>query len=59
MSKRLLNINDGCEAIGLGRSTLYRLIRTGQIETVKVGSRRLIPTEAIDQFIDSLKAGNQ
>jgi excisionase family DNA binding protein len=36
-------VNDFCRAIGLGRSTVYELIRKGEIRTVKVGGRVLIP----------------
>lgn len=39
--------------LGVGRSTLYTLMRSGQIETVHIGRRVLIPSDTIDAFIDS------
>lgn len=37
--------------MGLGRTTFYGLIANGAIRTVKVGGRRLIPVDAIDEFL--------
>ena len=35
-------VHEGCEASGLGRTTIYALIRDGRIKTVKVGARTLL-----------------
>lgn len=52
--KLLLDIADAMEQTGLGRSKLYELIATGQLGSVKVGSRRLIPAAELQRFVDSL-----
>lgn len=52
--ERLHQIPGACERLGVGRSTLYDLIRNGRIRTVKVGRRRLIAESAIVEFIESL-----
>lgn len=36
-------VNDFCRAIGIGRSTFYKMLERGDIKTVKVGGRRLVP----------------
>ncbi len=36
---------------GLGRTKLYDLIATNQIEAVKVGARRLILTESLKRLL--------
>jgi len=59
MTHRLLDMTALIEATNLSRSTLYHLISTGEIESIKVGSRRLIPAESLDRFIESLKAANR
>lgn len=47
-SDRLANaIPDAVRRTGLSRSTLYRLMDSGQLGYVKVGSRRLIPEDAL------------
>lgn len=40
---------------GLGRCKVYDLIRSGRLESVKVGRDRRIPVDAIDDFIDQLR----
>ena len=48
----LLNLEQAMEALGgIGRTTLFDLMRTGRLDTVKIGHRTLIPTDAIDAFI--------
>ncbi len=37
---------DAAPIIGVGRTTLFTLMRDGEIESVKVGRRRLIPAES-------------
>jgi excisionase family DNA binding protein len=42
---------DAARAIGISRSTLYRLIKQGRIRTVKLGRRTLVPTSALAELI--------
>lgn len=37
---------------GIGRSKLYELIQSGDIEIVKIGSSTLIPVESLRQLIN-------
>lgn len=37
---------------GIGRSTLYELIASGQIETVKIGRSTFIPYRCLKRLID-------
>lgn len=47
-----LSIKDAAKLLGLGRSTIYRLIGDRQLETVKVGRRTLIKTASIRSVVD-------
>jgi excisionase family DNA binding protein len=51
---RLLSIKFACQILGLSRTSLYALMASGRIRSVTVGRRRLVPREAIDEFIASL-----
>jgi excisionase family DNA binding protein len=42
---------DAAPIIGVGRTTLFALMRDGEIESVKVGRRRLIPAESLREFV--------
>ena len=42
-----VSIRDAAALVGLGRSTIYRLIGEGQLQTIKIGRRTLIRTASI------------
>ena len=42
------------ERLGVGRSTVYALMKSGELRSVHVGARRLIPEQAIVDFINKL-----
>lgn len=44
-----------CERTGLGRSKVYELIAAGEIKTVKVGRRTLVPEDWLIAFAESLE----
>lgn len=39
---------------GLGRTTVFELLRTGALRSVKVGKRRMVPQSEIDRYIAGL-----
>ena len=40
---------------GLGRSSVYRLMDAGELRSVKIGKRRLIPDSAIADYVEGLR----
>lgn len=44
------------QAIGVGRTTMYDLLRSGEIESVKVGRSRVIPADALAAFLKRKRA---
>jgi excisionase family DNA binding protein len=55
--KLMHDVGEAAEQTGLGRSTLYELMRSGRLGSVKVGSRRLIPAAELQRFVESLERG--
>jgi excisionase family DNA binding protein len=51
----LYPVNDAAKTLGVGRTTLFKLIASGDIETVTIGSRRLVPVGALENFIERLR----
>jgi excisionase family DNA binding protein len=47
MEPYLASISDAQRALGIGRTTAYRLIDAGKLETVKIGRRTLIKIASI------------
>ncbi len=52
--KLLLSIPETMEALSLGRSLLVEMLLSGQISSVKVGRRRLVPRTAIEAYVAGL-----
>lgn len=51
--KLALTVREAAEALGIGRSSLYELLRSGDLRGVRVGSRVLIPAHALVDFLAS------
>ena len=49
-------IDEAAYVANLGRSTLYEAILSGELETLKVGKRRLVPVEALKAWLTSKRA---
>lgn len=56
MEKLLLRPEEAAEALGLGRTKLYSLIAAGEIESLTIGKRRLIPREAVSDFVERARS---
>lgn len=54
---QLNSITDVMDRLKVGRSTVFELLATGELRSVKVGSRRLVSDEAIAEFIARLESG--
>ena len=52
--QRAMSIKEFTKAYGVSRSTAYNLMSSGQLKTIKVGTRRLIPVEAAQAWFASL-----
>ena len=49
---RLLLVKEVEEALGLGHTKVCQLIRDREIESLKIGSSRRVPEEAVQKFIE-------
>ena len=47
-----LRINDAAKALGIGRSSIYRLINQGKLRTVKIAGRTLVPATEVRRIVD-------
>lgn len=51
----LISVNEALAATGLGRTKLFELMAENKIESVRVGSRRLLPYASISDFVERLR----
>jgi hypothetical protein len=56
MDQLLLSIGEFAEAIGVGEFLAKKLIRAGQVVSVKIGDRRLVPATEARAFVDRIVA---
>ena len=57
MDKLLLTPEEAADVLGLSRSTVYDLIRLGELTSVKIGKARRVPIEACREFVARLTPG--
>ncbi|MEV5570522.1 helix-turn-helix domain-containing protein [Spirillospora sp. NPDC052269] len=54
MGSLVLTVDEAAERLRVSRWTLYNLIRSNQLRTVKIGRRRLVPVEALADYVGHL-----
>jgi excisionase family DNA binding protein len=48
----VLSVNEAARVLGVERSTIYRLLRTGELQAVRVGKRRKFRPEDLDAYLE-------
>jgi excisionase family DNA binding protein len=54
MTKLLYTAEEAAELLGIGRSTFYLLLASGEVDSVKIGVLRRIPAAALDRYVERL-----
>jgi len=55
VTKLLLTPAEAAELLGLGRSTVYELLASGDLESVCIGRARRIPHDALLAYVGRLR----
>lgn len=50
--RRMLTVEQAAETLGIGRTTMYELVRIGWVQSVRIGRLRRIPADALDAYTD-------
>ena len=56
MDKLLLTPIEAAAALGIGRFKVYELLQSGQLQSVRIGTCRRIPADALAVFLERLRA---
>jgi len=51
LDKLILSVEEACGLIGLGRTEIFHLLKRGEIASFKVGKRRLVPVQALHDWV--------
>jgi excisionase family DNA binding protein len=46
------SVDGAAEAIGISKTTIWRLVQAGELRTFKIGGRTLIRADELQAFID-------
>jgi excisionase family DNA binding protein len=47
---------DAAAALGVGRTKAFELVATGELRSVRLGRKRMVPASAIPEYVDRLVA---
>ncbi len=50
--RKALSVEMAAKMLGISRSMGFKLIRRGELRSVKAGTRTLVPVSAVDEFIE-------
>jgi excisionase family DNA binding protein len=51
----LFTIDEAAARLRVSRWSVYNLIRSGELRTIKIGRRRLVPSDALTECLEHLK----
>ena len=55
----LLRVEDAAARLGIGRTLMYRLVLSGEVESIPLGRLRRIPAECLDEYVARLRSANR
>ncbi len=53
----LLKVEEAAIRLGLGRTIVWGLVSSGELESVTIGRSRRVPVEALDAYVERLRTG--
>lgn len=53
--KLVYSVTEAAEALSIGRTLVFQLIRAGELGSIKIGHRRLITRADLEAFVASLR----
>lgn len=54
MSKLTLSINEVAEQLSIGRTTVYRLVKCGELPSFKIGRSRRVSAKSLEEFVQRM-----
>lgn len=54
----LLTVEEAAHRLRIGRTQMYQLVKTGEVETVCIGRLRRVPIECLAAYVSGLREGS-
>jgi excisionase family DNA binding protein len=56
MEKLTITVEEASRALGIGKNGAYEAVRRGEIPSIKIGRRFLVPRHALEKMLASAEA---
>jgi excisionase family DNA binding protein len=56
VERRTYNVPDAGKVLGIGRSAAYEAARRGELPTIKIGRRLLVPVVALERLLEEARS---
>lgn len=53
--RHLVSVGEAAQRLAVGRSTVYAMVKSGELESVTIGRLRSIPIDSLEAFLSSLE----
>lgn len=51
MQRKTYKVNEVADILGIGRTTIYKLINEGELQRIKLGASTLIAADSLDALL--------
>ena len=51
VTRMTITVTEAARRLGIGRNTAYEAVRRGEIPTIRIGKRLLVPVSALDKLL--------
>jgi len=51
----LFRVEEAALRLGIGRTSMYRLVMSGEVESVLIGGLRRVPAPCLEEYVDRLR----
>jgi excisionase family DNA binding protein len=58
-AKLLMSAEEAARALGIGRTRMYELLRSGEVASIKLGRSRRIRPEDLEEYVERLVLGEE
>ncbi len=56
LERRTLNVPEAAKVLGISRNAAYEAARKGQIPTIRIGKRILVPITALERLLSGMES---
>lgn len=51
----VLTVEEAAQRLGVGRTLMYALVKSGDIKSISIGRLRRIPCDALEEFVSRMR----